>query len=108
MARLFWLVCMLALACAIVVGASWAAAYTSVGQLLGAPPPQMGTQSTTLLWRGARQFPGHPRAWLFAFGPTLIPGAPNVQIYVTPTGQIMRTYPADLESRIRAFHNTGY
>jgi hypothetical protein len=51
MARLFWLVVMLAFVGLLAMGASWAAAYTSVGTLLGAPPPRMGTQTTTVLWR---------------------------------------------------------
>jgi hypothetical protein len=108
MARLFWLVVMLAVAGAGLGGASWAAAYTAVGKLLGAPPPEMGTQRTAFLWRGMPQQPGHPRAWQFAYGPTRIPGAPRVQIYVSPTGQLIRTDPPDLASRIKAFHNTGY
>jgi hypothetical protein len=108
MARLIWWTMILAVLGALLFGASWAAAYTSVGQLLGAPPPQMGTQSTTFLWHGMPKTRGHPRAWLFAFGPTLIPGATNVRIYVAPTGQILLTEPYDLDSRIRKFHNTGY
>jgi hypothetical protein len=108
MARLIWMTMMLAVGVALLIGASWGIAYTSVGTLLGAPPPQMGRQTTTFLWRGMPQVRGHPRAWLFAFGPTLIPGAPNVRIYVGPTGQIIRTEPFDLPARLRAFHNTGY
>jgi hypothetical protein len=108
MARLIWWTMILGVGAALLIGASWAAAYTSVGQLLGAPPPQMGTQTTTLLWKGAPQLRGHPRAWRFAFGPTLIPGAPVVQVFVAPTGRILLTYPADLASRLHSFHNTGY
>jgi hypothetical protein len=108
MARLFWLLVMLAIAGAVVGGISWAAAYTAVGTLLGAPPPVMGSQKVTFLWKGMPRQPGNPRAWQFAFGPTRIPGAPRVQIYVSPTGQVIRTEPADLEARIKAFHNTGY
>ena len=42
MARLFWLMVMAAIGAALVLGASWAAAYTAVANVLGAPPPQMG------------------------------------------------------------------
>ncbi len=108
MARLIWWTMILGVGAALLVGASWAAAYTSVGRLLGAPPPVMGKQTTTLLWQGARQLRGHPRAWRFAFGPTVIPGAPSVLIYVAPTGRILRTEPADLPTRLSSFHNTGY
>lgn len=108
MARLIWWMMILGVGAALLIGASWAAAYTSVGQLLGAPPPQMGKQSTAFLWRGTSRLRGHPRAWRFDFGPTLIPGAPSVRIYVAPTGRILQTEPADLPTRLRSFHNTGY
>ena len=108
MARLFWLRIMIVVLGALAVGGAWSAADTAGGKLLGTPPPQMGTQTTTLLWQGAPDLPGNPRAWLFAFGPTRIPGAPRVQIYVSPTGDIIRTEPADLAARLQAFHRPAY
>ena len=36
----------------LVTGVSWAMAYSSVGNLLGAPPPHMGTQQTSIQWHG--------------------------------------------------------
>jgi hypothetical protein len=104
MARLFWLTVMAAFVAALLAGASWAAALMAVGTLLGAPPPEMGTQSSTFLWQGAPRLAGHPRVWRFAFGPTVIPGAPTVRIYVTPLGQVAGTEPADLAARIKALH----
>ena len=108
MARLFWLLVMLAIGAAVAAGGSWAAAYTTVGNRLGALPPQMGTQTTTFLWRGMPEVAGHPRAWRFAYGPTLIPGTPRVQIYVGVKGRLIRTDPPDLAARLKAFHNKGY
>jgi len=104
MARLFWLTVMAAFGAALLAGASWAASLVAVGTLLGAPPPEMGKQSTTLLWQGAPELAGHPRVWRFAFGPTVIPGAPSVRIYVSPLGRVVATQPADLEARIKALH----
>ena len=49
MARLFWLTVMAAFAAALLAGASWAGAFLAVGTLLGSPPPEMGTQSTSFL-----------------------------------------------------------
>jgi hypothetical protein len=108
MARLFWLILMLAVVAALMVGASWAMAYNSVGTLLGAPPPKMGTQSTRFVWHGLDRRQTHPFEWRFAFGPTAIPGAARVAIYVAPTGGVIRTEPMDLKTRLAAFHNTGY
>ena len=104
MARLFWLTVMAAFGAALVLGASWAAAYTAVANVLGSPPPEMGTQYTALLWQGAPELSGRPRVWRFTFGPTRIPGAPTVRIYVTPLGHVVATQPADLEARVKLLH----
>jgi hypothetical protein len=107
-ARLFWLVLILAFFGALATGASWAAAYTSVGKLLGAPPPRMGTQTTSFLWRDLPKLREHPALWRFAFSPTAIPGATTVRIYVGPWGRVVSTEPGDLADRLVAFHRTGY
>jgi hypothetical protein len=104
MARLFWLTVMAAFGAALLAGASWAAAYTAVGTLLGSPPPEMGIQSTTFLWEGMPQVPDHPRVWRFTFGPTRIPGALTVRIYVSPFGRVVATEPPDLEARVQTLH----
>jgi hypothetical protein len=112
MARLFWLIIVLAFVGLMFTGVSWAAAFTSVGTFLGAPPPQMGSQKTTIewhgQWHGLAQIREHPPVWRFAFSPTVIPGAPAVRIYVDPVGHIIATEPADLEARLVAFRRTPY
>jgi drug/metabolite transporter (DMT)-like permease len=108
MARLFWTALLLGAIAALVAGASWALAYNTVGSLLGDPPPQMGTQTTTFLWHGAPQLEGGPRVWSFAYAPTLIPGAQSVRIYVSPLGRILETDPADLAARVKLVHAKGY
>ena len=107
MARLFWMTLMAAFVAALLLGASWAAAFYTVGNLLGAPPPEMGTQATVLLWQGAPELPGHPRVWRWTFGPTRIPGASTVRIYVTPFGDLVKTEPADLAERVKVMER-GY
>ena len=108
MRRLIWILLPCVLGAALVVGGSWAFAYSRVATLLGSPPPNMGSRSTTFLWHGARQVRGHPRVWSFVFGPTRIAGAPSVRVFVTPTGSVVLTEPSDLAIRVKAFHNTGY
>jgi len=108
MARLLRFIVILALCAAVVVGVSWTLAYNRVATLLGDPPPQMGTQTTTFLWDGMPRVEGRPRVWCFAFAPTLIPGARSVRIYVAPTGRVVETEPADLAARVKELHNTGY
>jgi hypothetical protein len=108
MARLFWFLLMAAFVALLLTAASWALAYNSIGTLLGAPPPQMGTQSTSIQWHGLSQIREHPPVWRFAFSPTRIPGASAVRIYVNPLGHIVATEPADLEAKLRAFRRTPY
>jgi len=108
MARLLWYVVIAAFVGALLVGASYAAAYSAVGTLLGAPPPKMGTSRVELLWKGAPELPGHPRVWRFTFGPTLIPGAPSVRLWVDPVGRMVQMEPENLRARLAGFHDRGY
>lgn len=108
MARLFWFLLIAAFVAMLVAAASWAVAYNSVGDLLGAPPPQMGTQSTSIRWNGLSHLGESPPVWRFAFAPTLIPGASAVRIYVNPWGRIVSTEPADLDARLKAFRHRPY
>ena len=108
MARLFWLMVVFAFVGLLFAAASWAAAFSSVGSFLGAPPPQMGTQSTTIEWHGFSQLRERPPLWRFAFGPTVIPGASSVRIYVDPLGHIVSTEPTDLDKRLAAFRRPMY
>src|SRR2546428_716100 len=104
MARLFWLTVMAAFAAAPLAGGSWAGAFFAVGTPLGPPPPEMGAQSTSVLWGGLPPPAGHPPGWRCTFTPTVIAGAPTVRIYVRPLGRVVETEPADLEARVKTFH----
>ena len=108
MAGLIKLVLLLVVIGLLMVGVSWGFAYSAVGDVLGNPPPVMGTQRTTLLWRGAAGLPGHPRAWRFTYGPTRVPGAAAVRIYVSLTGRVLLTEPADLSTRVMELHMKSY
>ena len=108
MARLFWFLLVAAFVALLVTGVSWALAYNSVGTLLGSPPPQMGTQQTSIQWHGMTDPRKDPPVWRFAFAPTRIPGASTVRIYVNPWGKIVQTDPADLEAKLQAFRRSPY
>jgi len=108
MARLIWLILIFGFFAGLLTAASFAAAYTKVGNLLGAPPPRMGQQTTTVHWNGLADIVRDPPWWRFDYGPTAIPGASQVRIEVSPWGKVISTHPEDLAERIKAFHNTGY
>ena len=103
MGRLFRLSIYVGLLLLLGLVASWAVAYYAVGSMLGAPPPKMGAQKTVLALGGAKQLKGHPPAWIFSFGPTVIPGAERAVIYVNLFGKVIRTDPPDLAKRVQAF-----
>ncbi len=107
MARLLWYLIVTAFIGAMLVGASYAAAYSAVGRLLGAPPPKMGERSAELLWQGAPELRDHPVVWRFTFGPTVIPGAKSVTIWVSPLGRLVQTEPRNLPARLTTFHDRG-
>ena len=102
MARLMWYTLGLAAVAAVVTGISWVVAQNTVNGLLGAPPPMMGATQTTFLWEGMPRIAGHPRAWRFGYGPTKIPGARTVTIYVSPLGTLLQTEPRDLALRVKS------
>lgn len=106
--RLIWILIIVALVGALITGVSWLFAYSSVGTLLGSPPPVMGTQHTSIEWHGLSNLRDDPPVWRFAFEPTVIPGAEVVRIYVAPWGQIVRTEPGDLEALLAAFRRPAY
>ena len=108
MARLFWYLLIAGFAALVVTGVSWAMAYNSVGTLLGAPPPEMGTQHTSIQWPNLSQIRERPPVWRFDFAPTRIPGATSVRIYVNPWGKIIQTEPSDLDIKLEAFRRTRY
>ena len=108
MARLFWYLLMAGFVALVVAGVSWALAYNSIGTLLGAPPPEMGTQHTSIQWHGLSQVREHPPVWRFDFAPTRIPGAGSVRIYVNPWGKVTRTEPPDLNAKLQAFRRSRY
>lgn len=92
----------------LLLGASFAGAYFRVGELLGAPPPEMGPQKTRFAYDGVKTLRGKPIGWVFEWTQTKIPGAPGVQIVVSPTAKVLATQPADLAERVHAFHNRPY
>src|SRR5690349_20247024 len=108
MTRVFWYGLLLAAVLAAVAGVSCAIAYTTVNDILGDPPPAMVTTKITFLWEGMPRMPEHSRAWRFAFGPTRIPGAPTVRMYVSPIGHLLQTEPGDWAARVKAMHGKGF
>ncbi len=99
--KLVFRLVLVAAAGAVAVGISWAVASAAVSDVLGEPPPNMGKQTTTLYWKGAPTLKDHPRAWLFAYSGTRIPGTPTVRIFVSPLGKLLQVDPPNLQARMK-------
>ena len=97
------------LAVAFVVGLLFAASYMgamfSAGKLLGPGSPLSGRRAK-LEYKGVQELPGKPRAWVVAYFASRVPSLQNATIYVSLTGTVLATQPADLEARIDAWRRT--
>lgn len=103
MAKLMkWFLTLLLIA-GLAAAGSYAIAYLAQGKIVGAQPLDLGTQTTTFATSGVPALPGAPKAWVFAYGPTRIPGMKQVEIYVSPLGTVLGTKPANFVARLQAY-----
>jgi len=89
----------------LLTGGSYAAARFQVGRLVGPNPPLAG-RAVEFAYRGVEGLPGRPRLWVFTYGSTRLPGIRSATIYVSPTGKLVGTRPADLEARLAAWEQS--
>ena len=102
MKRLIKLIFVLALVGASLAGMSYAGAGIKAGTFLGSKAP-VGDREIKFYYKGVQELPGRPKAWLVTYRSSQLPGAPFVQIIVSPTGRVIATRPADLDRRVEAW-----
>lgn len=95
-------IAILAFAGGLLYGASYVGARAKVGTMLGETSRDMGERSIRFVWDGVQTLPGKPRAWEFTYSQARIYMSRPVMIYISPTGQILGTVPADLDRRLDA------
>jgi hypothetical protein len=78
---------------------SYLGARMTVGQLLGTESP-LSERTIQFQYHGVQQLPGHPRAWVFTYRRTELPGVGVAQFFVSFNAQIIATRPPDLRQRI--------
>jgi hypothetical protein len=81
-------------------GASYAGARVTAGKLTGPQPNGLGSPSTHFEFSGIRALRAKPRGWVVAYPHARQFG--RVEIYVSPTGQLLGTRPGDLAQRLAA------
>lgn len=105
MRRFFKFLFIVALLTAGFAAYSYLGARFTAGRLLGANPPLSG-RSIAFNYQGVRGLPGTPRAWVFTYSRSKLPGVPSAQIIISYNGRVIATRPADLETRLFAWEKT--
>ncbi len=85
---------------AAVAGASYAGARATAGKLTGPNPPGLGPSSTRFEFQGISALPSRPRGWVVAYPRAEGYGRGGAAIYVSPSGRLLGTRPADLARRL--------
>jgi hypothetical protein len=78
---------------------SYLGARMTVGQILGTESP-LSDRTIQFDYHGVPELRGHPRAWVFTYRSTELPGISRAQFYVSYNAQIIATRPADLVQQI--------
>jgi hypothetical protein len=65
----------------------------------------MGERKIELNLKGVEDLEGHPRAWVYTYGPTELPGVRTATIYVTLEGKVIRTRPRNLAERVALYRS---
>jgi hypothetical protein len=81
-------------------GASYAGARMAAGKLTGPQPNGLGPPSTHFEFSGIRALRAKPRGWVVVYPQAREFG--RVEVYVSPTGQLLGTRPGDLAERLEA------
>jgi len=84
---------------------SYLGARFSAGRLLGTNPPLRG-RSVAFNFQGVQGVPGTPKAWVFTYSHSTLPGVPNAQVIISYNGRVIATRPRDLQARLLAWEKT--
>ena len=99
MVRLFKWLMMLGTLAGVLAGMSYVGARATAGKLLGIDSP-LSNRTVEFAFVGVTGLRANPRAWVFTFRSSELPGVARAQIYISPTGKLLATQPADLELRL--------
>jgi len=89
----------------LVAGYSYAGSRFAAGRVLGPSPTFMGQRKIELNLKGVEELDGNPRAWVYTYGPTQLPGVNTATIYVSLEGKLIRTRPRNLAERVALFRD---
>ena len=105
MYRLLKIILTLALLFGLAYGASYAGSRVVAGKIVGPNPAFMGQRKIEFKYKGVEELEGSPRAWVYTYSPTELPGVAEAKIYVTWDGKLIRTRPRNLAERVQIFRD---
>jgi hypothetical protein len=82
-------------------GASYAGARFTAGKVTGPNPRGLGSSTARFAFDGIAAVRGKPRGWVISYPRATDFGRGGAEIYVSPTGRLLGTKPADLAERLR-------
>jgi hypothetical protein len=82
-------------------GASYAGARFTAGEVTGPNPRGLGRSSARFAFDGISAIKAKPRGWIISYPHATSFGPGGAVIYVSPTGKLLGTRPADLAQRLR-------
>jgi hypothetical protein len=97
--RAFFLLLVLA---AGLTGASYAAARFTAGRLVGPDPQALGSATSRFEAKGISALKAKPKGWVIAYPRARQFGPSGAEIYVSPTGTLLGTRPANLAQQLEA------
>jgi hypothetical protein len=84
------------------IGASYAGARFTAGRLMGPDSNRLGSPTAHFAFSGIRALRAKPRGWVLAYPAATEFGPQGAEIYISPTGSLLGTRPADLVRRVEA------
>jgi hypothetical protein len=91
---------------AALVGASYAGARFTAGKVTGPNPEGLGASATRFEIKGIPALRAKPRGWVISYPQARKFGPSGAAIYVSPTGSLLGTRPANLAQRLEAERST--
>ena len=99
MKRILKMVLLVGIVGGVLTGMSGIGARATVGGFVGMNPP-VSDRTMEFAFEGVRGVRGNPRAWVITYASSTLPGVTKAEIFVSPTGRILGTRPADLDLRL--------
>jgi hypothetical protein len=99
-----WFVLLLLVAGAL-AAVSYVGARATAGKVVGSNPP-LSERTVTFAYQGVEDLPGKPLAWVIHYERTRLPGVRRAFIYVSITGNLIATRPANLDERLVAWEKS--